>query len=61
MYNSLFHSMYEKGISNTREIIWSNVAQYFDGATAVFLCKTFFYLVQDCNMKNMENFAGNIK
>lgn len=53
--------MYEKGIANTREIIWSNVARYFDGATAVFLCKVFFYQVQECNMNNMENFAGNIK
>lgn len=53
--------MYEKGIANTREIIWPNVAQYFDGATAVFLCKVFFYLVQECNINNMENFAGNIK
>jgi len=53
--------MYEKGIANTREIIWSNVARYFDGATATFLCRTFFYLVQECNMQNTENFAGNIK
>lgn len=51
--------MYSKGISNTREIIWPNVAQHFDGATAVFLCKVFFYLVQECNMTDTNNFAGN--
>lgn len=53
--------MYEKGIANTREIIWSNVARYFDGATATFLCRTFFYLIQECNMQNSDNFAGKYK
>ncbi|XP_029662188.1 uncharacterized protein LOC115234922 isoform X1 [Formica exsecta] len=57
----LIEYMYEKGIANTREIIWSNVAQYFDGATAVFLCKVFFYQVQECNMNNMENFADVVE
>lgn len=51
--------MYARGISNTREIIWPNVAKYFDGATATFLCKTFFYLVQECHMNDTDNFAGN--
>lgn len=51
--------MYGKGISSTREIIWPNVEQYFDGATAVFLCRTFFYLVQECNINDADNFAGN--
>ncbi|XP_050444734.1 uncharacterized protein LOC126848145 [Cataglyphis hispanica] len=57
----LIEYMYEKGIANTREIIWPNVAQYFDGATAVFLCKVFFYLVQECNINNMENFADIVE
>lgn len=52
--------MYKKGISSTREIIWPNVALYFDGATAVFLCKIFFYLVQECDINDTDNFAGNI-
>lgn len=54
-----FCSMYGKGISNTREIIWPNVARHFEGSTAVFLCKIFYYLVQECNMNNVDNFAGN--
>ncbi|GAB1869496.1 hypothetical protein CAJAP_10575 [Camponotus japonicus] len=57
----LIEYMYEKGIANTREIIWSNVARYFDGATATFLCRTFFYLVQECNMQNTENFADIVE
>ncbi|KAL0134494.1 hypothetical protein PUN28_001351 [Cardiocondyla obscurior] len=54
----LIEYMYAKGISSTREIIWSNVAKLFDGATAVFLCRTFFYLVQECKMTNVDNFAS---
>lgn len=50
-----------KGISNTREITWSNVAKYFDGATGVFLCKVFFYLVQECNMNDSNNFADVVE
>ncbi|KAL6265540.1 hypothetical protein P5V15_002335 [Pogonomyrmex californicus] len=57
----LIEYMYEKGISSTREIIWPNVAQYFDGATAIFLCKTFFYLVQECNMNDVDNFADVVE
>ncbi|XP_032673210.1 uncharacterized protein LOC116845053 isoform X2 [Odontomachus brunneus] len=53
----LIEYMYKKGISNTREIIWPNVALYFDGATAVFLCKIFFYLVQECDINDTDNFA----
>ncbi|CAL1674936.1 unnamed protein product [Lasius platythorax] len=56
----LIEYMYGRGISNTREIIWPNVAKYFDGTTAVFLCKVFFYLVQECNMK-AENFADIVE
>ncbi|XP_024890435.1 uncharacterized protein LOC112466541 isoform X1 [Temnothorax curvispinosus] len=55
----LIEYMYAKGISNTREIIWPNVAKYFDGATGVFLCKVFYYLVQECNMSDVDNFVGN--
>lgn len=55
------YSMYKKGISNTREIIWPAVAQCITGTTAVFLCKIFFYLVQECGTDEKDNFAGNIK
>lgn len=51
--------MYTKGISTTREIMWPNIAKYFDGATATFLCKIFFYLIQECDLKDVKNFAGN--
>ncbi|XP_014475735.1 PREDICTED: uncharacterized protein LOC106745027 [Dinoponera quadriceps] len=57
----LIEYIYKKGISSTREIIWPNVAQYFDGATAVFLCKIFFYLVQECDMNDTENFADIVE
>ncbi|XP_071570194.1 uncharacterized protein [Temnothorax nylanderi] len=57
----LIEYMYAKGISNTREIIWPNVAKYFDGATAVFLCKVFYYLVQECNMSDVDNFADVVE
>ncbi|XP_011870152.1 PREDICTED: uncharacterized protein LOC105563292 [Vollenhovia emeryi] len=57
----LIEYMYAKGISNTREIIWPNVAKHFDGATAVFLCKVLFYLVQECNMSNVDNFAAVVR
>ncbi|XP_012222593.1 transcription termination factor 1-like isoform X2 [Linepithema humile] len=57
----LIEYMYGKGISNTREIIWPNVARHFEGTTAAFLCKTFFYLVQDCNLNNVDNFADVIE
>ncbi|EFN77359.1 hypothetical protein EAI_14490 [Harpegnathos saltator] len=53
--------MYKKGISSTREIIWPNVTQYFEGATAVFLCKTFFYLVQECHMDDIDNFTDVVE
>ncbi|XP_011068868.1 PREDICTED: uncharacterized protein LOC105154826 isoform X1 [Acromyrmex echinatior] len=56
----LIEYMYTKGISNTREIIWPNVAQHFDGATAVFLCKVFFYLVQECKT-DTDNFADVVE
>ncbi|XP_078035081.1 uncharacterized protein LOC144469057 isoform X2 [Augochlora pura] len=42
----LIEFVYGKGISNTREIIWPNVARYFDGITSNFLCQTFFHMVQ---------------
>ncbi|XP_029177188.1 uncharacterized protein LOC114945240 isoform X2 [Nylanderia fulva] len=57
----LIEYIYEKGISNTREIVWPNVAKHLDGTTAVFLCKTFFYLVQECNINDMENFADIVE
>lgn len=60
MYTIYYYSMYAKGITDTHEIIWSNVAQSINGATPVFLRKVFFRLVQECNMNN-ANFAGNIK
>ncbi|XP_020288268.1 uncharacterized protein LOC109856916 [Pseudomyrmex gracilis] len=44
----LIEYIYVKGISNVREISWSKVASHFDGATPVFLCKVFYYLVQEC-------------
>ncbi|KAG7204847.1 hypothetical protein KM043_005249 [Ampulex compressa] len=47
----LIEYMYGKGISSTREIIWPNVANYFDGVTTIFLCKIFFDLVKDCTRK----------
>ncbi|RLU23446.1 hypothetical protein DMN91_003650 [Ooceraea biroi] len=53
----LIEYMYAKGISHTREIIWPNVARHFEGATAEFLCKVFYYLVQDCDLNDVDNFA----
>ncbi|XP_076624776.1 uncharacterized protein LOC143343606 isoform X1 [Colletes latitarsis] len=47
----LIEYIYEKGIAHTREIIWPNVAKYFEGVTTVFLCKVFFYLVKEATMK----------
>ncbi|EZA50270.1 hypothetical protein X777_11108 [Ooceraea biroi] len=49
--------MYAKGILHTREIIWPNVARYFEGATAEFLCKVFYYLIQECDLNDVDNFA----
>ncbi|XP_036148519.1 uncharacterized protein LOC105837813 [Monomorium pharaonis] len=57
----LIEYMYEKGISNTREIIWPNVAKHFDGMTAVFLCKVFYYLVQESTVKDINNFADIVE
>lgn len=51
--------MYVRGISNAREIMWSKVASHFDGATPIFLCKVFYYLVQECRKDiGDENFVG---
>ncbi|XP_076182225.1 uncharacterized protein LOC143154202 isoform X2 [Ptiloglossa arizonensis] len=47
----LIEYIYGKGISHTREIIWPNVAKYFEGVTTVFLCKVFFYLVKESTTK----------
>ncbi|XP_076231545.1 uncharacterized protein LOC143177499 [Calliopsis andreniformis] len=47
----LIEYVYGKGFANTREIIWPNVVKYFEGVTSVFLCKVFFYLVQETIMK----------
>ncbi|XP_017875962.1 transcription termination factor 1-like [Ceratina calcarata] len=47
----LIEYVYGKGISSTREIVWSNVAKYFDGVTTFFLCRTFLYLVRDAIFK----------
>ncbi|EZA50269.1 hypothetical protein X777_11107 [Ooceraea biroi] len=52
--------MYIKGISHTRKIIWPNVAQYFEGATAEFLCKVFYYLIQECDLNDFDNFDGKL-
>ncbi|XP_026830404.1 uncharacterized protein LOC105283527 [Ooceraea biroi] len=53
----LIEYMYAKGILHTREIIWPNVARYFEGATAEFLCKVFYYLIQECDLNDVDNFA----
>jgi hypothetical protein len=58
-YKIHYYSMYIKGISHTREIIWPNVTRHFEGATPEFLCKLFFDLVQQCNI-DMDNIAGNM-
>ncbi|CAK9825462.1 hypothetical protein ANTRET_LOCUS3459 [Anthophora retusa] len=47
----LIEYVYGKGISSTREIVWSNVAKYFEGITSYFLCKVFLYLVQEVSIK----------
>lgn len=47
----LIEYIYGKGISDTREIVWSNVAKYFDGITTIFLCRTFLYLVQNVSIQ----------
>ncbi|XP_076665470.1 uncharacterized protein LOC143367494 isoform X2 [Andrena cerasifolii] len=55
----LIEYIYGKGISSTREIIWPNVVKYFEGITTVFLCKLFFYLVQEATTRlNSKNFPG---
>ena len=55
----LIEYIYGKGISSTREIIWPNVVKYFEGITTVFLCKLFFYLVQEATARlNSKNFPG---
>ncbi|XP_033315486.1 SUN domain-containing protein 2-like [Bombus bifarius] len=58
----LIEYIYGKGISNSREIVWSNVAKYFDGVTNIFLCKIFFYLVQEAALKiNTKNFTDIVE
>ncbi|CAK9805382.1 hypothetical protein ANTPLA_LOCUS4468 [Anthophora plagiata] len=47
----LIEYVYGKGISSTREIVWSSVAKYFEGITGPFLCKMFLYLVQEASIK----------
>ncbi|KOC71144.1 hypothetical protein WH47_01787 [Habropoda laboriosa] len=47
----LIEYVYGKGISNTREIVWQDVAKYFDGITSIFLCKVFYYLVHKAAVK----------
>lgn len=55
----LIEYIYGKGLSSTREIIWPNVVKYFEGITTVFLCKLFFYLVQEATARlNTKNFPG---
>lgn len=47
-----FHySIYGKGLADTREILWPNVAKYFEGVPSVFLCKVFYYLLQEAIQK----------
>ncbi|OAD53681.1 hypothetical protein WN48_09588, partial [Eufriesea mexicana] len=55
-----FQSVYGKGISNIREIVWSDVAKYFDGITSIFLCKTFFYLTKQATKKIGTNHFPDI-
>lgn len=50
------------GISNSREIVWPNVAKYFDGVSNIFLCKVFLYLVQEASQKiNTKNFTDIVE
>ncbi|KZC11363.1 hypothetical protein WN55_02648 [Dufourea novaeangliae] len=46
--------VYGKGISNTREITWPNVAKYFEGVTTIFLCKIFCHLVHAATVKTRK-------
>ena len=58
----LIEYIYGKGISSTREIIWPNVVKYFEGITTVFLCKLFFYLVQEATARlNSKSFPGIVE
>ncbi|XP_017762449.1 PREDICTED: transcription termination factor 1-like [Eufriesea mexicana] len=56
----LIEYVYGKGISNIREIVWSDVAKYFDGITSIFLCKTFFYLTKQATKKIGTNHFPDI-
>ncbi|OAD60439.1 hypothetical protein WN48_05411 [Eufriesea mexicana] len=56
----LIEYVYGKGISNTREIVWLDVAKYFDGITSIFLCRTFLYLVQGAIKKKRTNHFPDI-
>ncbi|CAK9810563.1 hypothetical protein ANTQUA_LOCUS6478, partial [Anthophora quadrimaculata] len=58
----LIEYVYGKGISSTREIVWSNVAKYFEGITGYFLCKMFVDLVQIASQKlGSKNFLTIIE
>nr|XP_050863927.1 transcription termination factor 1-like isoform X1 [Vespula vulgaris] len=47
----LIEYMFEKGITNSKEIVWSNLVKYFDGMTSSFLNKTFIYLMKEYDVK----------
>ncbi|XP_060815069.1 uncharacterized protein LOC132906691 [Bombus pascuorum] len=58
----LIEYIYGMGISNSREIVWPNVAKYFDGVSNIFLCKVFLYLVQEASQKiNTKNFTDIVE
>ncbi|KAK2588769.1 hypothetical protein KPH14_001649 [Odynerus spinipes] len=46
----LIEYMYGKGISDGREIVWSNLVKYFDGMTSTFLNKIFTTLTYECDV-----------
>ncbi|XP_047367223.1 transcription termination factor 1-like isoform X3 [Vespa velutina] len=47
----LIEYMFEKGIADSREIVWGNLVKYFDGMTSSFLNKTFVYLMKEFDVK----------
>lgn len=56
-----YYSMFEKGIADSREIVWPNLVKYFDGMTTSFLNKTFIYLMKEFDVRKYrrKSFLGN--
>lgn len=61
-YNGLvlFYSLYEKGVSNTKDIKWHTLLLSFDGFTKKYLYKMFINLIRGARIKSrLRKLAGN--